>query len=149
METTFKKISRKTGKKETGCKCQSCKAQCHHPCLGTPEDMFKILGNGYADRVMLIHWAGAINLGVYDKDVPMYTPLYDKEKKSCTFFTDGLCELHEKGLKPTEGRLSHHSTSGENFNPKKSVGWAVAKEWLSVSNDEVKEMIAKYIKPKE
>lgn len=49
----------------------------------------------------------------------------------CTFRRDdGLCELHDKGLKPTEGTLSHHSIRMDNFNPKKSISWLVAKEWL-------------------
>lgn len=52
----------------------------------------------------------------------------------CTFFHDGLCELHDKGLKPTEGRLSHHSLSLDNFNPRKSVAWLVAKQWLDVAS---------------
>jgi hypothetical protein len=27
----------------------------------------------------------------------------------CVFHKDGLCELHELGLKPLEGRLAHHT----------------------------------------
>lgn len=27
----------------------------------------------------------------------------------CTFFSAGLCTLHALGLKPLEGRISHHS----------------------------------------
>ena len=146
METTIEKISRKTGKKPIECKCNKCKMQCSHPCLGTPEDMLKIIGAGYEKRVMKILWTGAINLGLTDKEIPMITPLYDKEKKTCTFFTNGLCELHDSGLKPTEGKLSHHSTELNEFNKKKSIGWAVAKEWMSVSDEEVKELVDKYVK---
>ncbi len=130
-ETTFEKISRKTGKKQTNCKCNLCKSQCHHPCLGTPEDIFNIAKAGYGDRLMVIEWTGAIDFGLHDKPIQMVSPIFDKKKDSCTFFTDGLCELHEKGLKPTEGKLSHHSTELSKFNVKKSIGWAVAKEWLN------------------
>lgn len=141
METTFQKISRKTGKKPSNCKCELCKRQCIHPCLGTPEDMLRILGAGYQNRVMFIKWAGALNMGVHDSDIPMLTPLLDEQKFACTFFTDGLCELHALGLKPTEGRLSHHSTAITTFNPKKSIGWAVAKEWLKLDFEDFKKKL--------
>lgn len=146
MESTFEKISRKTGKKPISCKCNLCKMQCHHPCLGTPEDMIKIIGAGYQDRVMQIRWAGGVNMGVYDADIPMITPLYDEKKQSCTFFNNGLCDLHDKGLKPTEGKLSHHSTNIQNFNVKKSIGWNVAKEWLKINDKEIKQLVDKYVK---
>lgn len=140
-ESTLDKISRKTGKKQTNCKCQLCKSQCRHPCLGTPEDIAKLINTGYSNRLMIINWAGAQDLGVYNKDVAMVTPKLDKEKGACTFFTDGLCELHDLGLKPTEGRLSHHSTELQKFNPKKSIGWAVAKEWLNKPKEYFQKML--------
>lgn len=64
----------------------------------------------------------------------------------CTFFTaDGLCELHALGLKPTEGRLSHHSIRIDNFRASKSVSWAVVQEWLSPDNaDTVAEVTRRY-----
>jgi hypothetical protein len=145
METTFEKISRKTGRKPINCKCELCKTQCKTPCLGTPEDMFKIIGAGYTDRVALTTWKAGMLLGVIDRPVQMIQPLFDKVKGTCTFFTNGLCELHDKGLKPTEGRLSHHSTTAETFNPKKSLSWAVAKEWLNISVNTVSEMIETYV----
>lgn len=40
--------------------------------------------------------------------------------------------LHDRGLKPTEGRLSHHSIKLDNFVPKKSLAWLVAKEWIKL-----------------
>ena len=58
------------------------------------------------------------------------------------FYHNGLCELHDKGLKPTEGRLSHHSTRLDNFKASKSISWNVAKEWLSEENAEVIERVA-------
>ena len=57
------------------------------------------------------------------------TPLFDKDKQACTFFTNGLCELHDSGLKPTVGKLSHHTTKLEDFNPKKSIAKFVLDEW--------------------
>lgn len=127
METELEKIMRKTSAKVVSCKCQLCKKQCDHPCLGTPSDIKKIIEAGFQDRLMPIIWTGAKNLGITDKEVPMVVPKQCQITGKCTFFKDGLCELHDLGLKPTEGRLSHH---GRKWNPKKSIGWAVAKTWL-------------------
>ena len=64
----------------------------------------------------------------------------------CTFYHDGLCELHDKGLKPTEGRLSHHSMRLDNWTPKKSISWNVAKEWEDEDNAPVLEEILDELK---
>ena len=42
-ETQLQRIIRKTGRKPVQCKCQLCKQQCHTPCLGTPQDILKII----------------------------------------------------------------------------------------------------------
>ena len=124
--------------KPSNCKCNLCKTQCNAPCFGTPEDMMKIIGAGYSDRVMAVKVEG----------VQILAPLYDKDKKTCTFFNDGLCELHNSGLKPTVGKLSHHSTSLDKFNPKKSIHKFVMEEWKSISENEIKELVGKYIAAK-
>lgn len=127
MESELEKIIRKTSAKVSFCKCVECKKQCDHPCLGTPTDIQNLINAGYENRLMPIIWTGAKELGITDKEVPMTVPLQDPITGKCTFFKNGLCELHDKGLKPTEGKLSHHSRK---WNPKKSIGWAVAKTWL-------------------
>ena len=60
-----------------------------------------------------------------------------RENGYCTFFRDGLCELHEAGLKPTEGRLSYHTITVENLKFGRSLSWNVAREWLNGRNDAV------------
>lgn len=132
METTLQKIIRKTGKKITQCKCHQCRKQCAHPCIGTPDDMVRIAAAGYKDRLNEISWETGITFGLCNQPIIMVAPVYDQAKKSCTFFTNGLCELHHLGLKPTEGKLSHHSTTAETFNPRKSIAWACAKEWIKL-----------------
>lgn len=59
----------------------------------------------------------------------------------CTFYHDGKCELHDKGLKPTEGKLSHHTIKLDNWDPKRSISWLVAKEWLDMP-EEIKSLIS-------
>lgn len=130
-ESTFSYIMRKSGRKPMACSCEKCKSQCHTPCLGTPEDILNIIKAGYADRLAVTEWAAGILMGVCDDIVPMVQPTI--VNGWCTFYHDGLCELHESGLKPTEGKLSHHSIRIDNFVPKKSLSWLVAKEWLSAN----------------
>lgn len=55
----------------------------------------------------------------------------------CTFLTEkGLCELHELGLKPTEGRLATCKGSCEGLHEAVAQSWdnkesqIFAKEWL-------------------
>lgn len=118
-ETTFDRIVRKSGMKPIECKCNLCKMQCKAPCLGTPEDMDKILAAGYGDRLE----------GITVEGLAIIRPKLDRKKDACTFFTNGLCELHDAGLKPTVGKLSHHSTTAQSFNHKKSIHKFVMDEW--------------------
>lgn len=131
-ESQLQRIIRKTGHKPIQCKCKLCQQQCHTPCLGTPQDILKLIKAGYADRLSWSDWTVGIIMGVTDHVVGMVQATVNVEW--CTFFNNGLCELHDKGLKPTEGRLSHHSTQIENFLPKKSISWNVAKEWEDEDN---------------
>ena len=127
-ESTFSYIMRKSGRKPTVCGCQKCQSQCHTPCLGTPEDIMKLIEAGYGSRLASTAWAAGIVMGVTDRPVEMIQAIQE-DNGFCTFFHDGKCELHDLGLKPTEGRLSHHSIKIDNFNPKKSLSWLIAKEW--------------------
>jgi hypothetical protein len=68
-------------------------------------------------------------MGVHDKPIIMVQPNYDEDKGACTFFVNGLCQLHELGLKPTEGKLSHHNDQPVR-NKNKILAWVVAKTWL-------------------
>ncbi len=146
MESEFHKIIRKTGKKPVQCKCQDCKKQCSvSPCLGTPSDIEKIIDAGHGDKIFLTHWAAGILLRATKDIVRMYQA-NNIPNHGCVFFKDGLCELHEKGLKPTEGRLSHHSQQMHNLEPRKSIGWNVAKTWLDPENAPTISRIQKKLK---
>ena len=133
IKPTFHYISQKSGRKPTNCKCEKCKSQCHTPCLGTPEDIIKLIDAGYKDRLSPTLWAVGMLMGLTDKPIKMIQARRE-DSGWCTFFHNGLCELHDSGLKPTEGRLSHHSIKIDNFVPKKSLSWLVAREWLPFQN---------------
>lgn len=130
---TFNHIMKKSGRKPTVCQCERCKSQCHTPCLGTPEDIEKLIDSGYGNRLAVTEWCVGMVLGLTARPIHMIQAKV--EDGWCTFYHNGLCELHDKGLKPTEGRLSHHSIRIDNFDPKKCLSWLVAKEWLPLQSE--------------
>lgn len=143
METIFEKIIRRTGRKPVQCKCRKCKEQCKTPCLGTPDDILRLIQAGYKDKLARTTWCMGILLGRINIPVPMVQAI--QTASGCVFFKDGLCELHDAGLKPTEGKLSHHSIKPENFKFNKSLSWNVAKEWLNEDNRETIRLIFRVI----
>lgn len=137
-EDIRKKIIRKTGRKPIDCKCEQCKNQCRTPCLGTPEDIKKLIDAGYEESLMATQWAVGLVLGKLDYTIPMVQAI-QKENGWCIFYDNGLCTLHNLNLKPTEGRLSHHSIKPENYVFSKGLAYNVAKEWLSNDNRQIVE----------
>ena len=150
----LQRIMIKTGRKPIECKCHLCKRQCQTPCLGTPQDILQLMDAGYIDRLKPTIWAAGVVMGLTSEPVP----LIQAERLGrdfdgmgvnghCTFQReDGLCELHDKGLKPTEGRLSHHSIKIDNWKTTKSISWAVVQEWLDPQNADVVEEVARRYK---
>lgn len=144
-ESEATRIARKSGRKFTNCKCNKCKSQCQTPCLGTPEDIEKLIDAGYASELCRTEWASGIIMGVTTELIPMIQA--EATDAGCIFFKDGLCELHDLGLKPLEGRLSHHSIKIDNFNPKKSLAWLIAKEWIDERNADTIQRIKEKLIP--
>ena len=134
-ESTWEKIARRTGRKPISCKCQKCQDQCRHTvCLGTPEDIEKLIQAGYIDRLIKTYWGAGMIFGHLSYPILMIQA--QETDGGCTFFRNGLCELHDINLKPTEGRLSHHTLKVDNWTFKKSIAWNVAKEWIDPHNAE-------------
>lgn len=95
------------------CVCETCTKMCERePCWGTPEEIQRIIEAGYGDKLCPEPWDG-INI------IPMRKMEYygvDSEsdiryQMSCIFLENQKCILHEKGLKPIEGKLAHCSSS--------------------------------------
>lgn len=100
--------------KETTCSCRDCVKMCEdRPCWPIPEEAEKLINAGYADKLMLDYWVGG---GPNDEDIHILGPAtVGREGRHapfipygrCTLLTDkGLCPLHDKGLKPFEGRMA-------------------------------------------
>ncbi len=94
------------------CTCHVCQAMCQQrPCWPTPDEAIAIIDAGFGPRLMLDYWAGDENthrdilcpaIVGYERRGAPYWP-----RGRCTFLTsDNLCELHDLGLKPHEGRLA-------------------------------------------
>lgn len=132
-KATDDKIIRLTGRSPVSCRCRFCKAQClRAPCLGTPQDIWMLIEAGYKDKLAVTMWGVGMIIGALSYSIPMIQIV--ETPAGCVFFENGLCQLHDLGLKPTEGRLSHHSIKEENFDFSKSLSWNVAHEWLDEKN---------------
>ena len=132
-ENVLQKIIRKTGRKPSVCKCQACKNQCRTPCLGTPHDILKLIEAGYMENLKPTYWCVGLILGKLNYSIAMVQAEQTNEGW-CVFHKDGLCQLHDLGLKPTEGRLSRHDIKPENYVFSKGLAYNVAKEWLDSRN---------------
>lgn len=71
METALQRIIRKTGRRPVECRCRLCRQQCRIPCLGTPEDILRLLKAGYRERLAPTRWAVGLLLGKIPYIVPM------------------------------------------------------------------------------
>jgi hypothetical protein len=132
-EKSLQRIMRKTGRKPVSCKCRLCKEQCRTPCLGTPEDILSLIEAGHGDKLYLTEWCVGIFVGKLYYSIRMVQALQTAD--GCVFrMEDGLCLLHDSGLKPTEGKLSHHSITKENFKFSRGLAYNVAQEWMDEKN---------------
>ena len=136
-EKMNQRVMRLTHKKPVTCRCRQCRTQCEGaPCLGTPLDIKKLIDNGYTDRLEVSLNYGGMLVGAIDHPVRLVTAKTPEGK--CIFFTsERLCELHDLGLKPLEGRLSHHSTTAANFRPGRSIAVNIMREWENPDNAEL------------
>lgn len=139
-ESVLQKIVRKTGRKPSACRCEACRNQCRTSCLGTPDDILRLIEAGYAHKLAITYWCVGMVLGRLAYLIVMVQAI-TADNGWCVFHHYGLCELHDQGLKPTEGRLSHHSITKENYTFSKGLAYNVAKEWLEKDNFVVIEKI--------
>src|SRR5687768_15202167 len=127
---------RPTDRKPSECSCISCKTMCiQSPCFGTPEEIEKLMNEGYTNRLSLAsHYAQDSGEMYY-----MVQPKSVLTAHGCTFqnLGTGLCELHDKGLKPLEGRLAHHAFSDDGLREH------VCKTWRTLAGIRIITMFVK------
>lgn len=119
-----------SGTRPCQCSCDKCKSLCRTPCIGTPDDINALLGAGYGDRLATTLWGVGMVLGLTSRPIRMIQPAL-AENGWCTFRRpDGLCELHEKGLKPLEGKLASCRPKPAGWNIEKDFSWLIAQTWI-------------------
>lgn len=99
-------IIKESGTVVSECACERCKSMCKTPCIGTPDDILNLIEAGYSDKLSATLWATGMVLGTHKEPVQIIAPKMNKSTGLCAFNVNGLCELHDKGLKPLEGKLS-------------------------------------------
>lgn len=122
----------------TECSCDVCKAMCKvSPCMGTPEDIQKIIDAGYKDKLLLSLWVDPKNP---ETPMPAIAPINGPH--GCVFQDkSGLCELHAAGLKPTEGKLAIHDTMDNGL--RRTIGYT----WISEAGISVLEQFTPGLAP--
>lgn len=132
--------------KETTCSCQKCVSMCKdRPCWPTPEEAERLIENGFADKLMLDWWCGG---GEGDTDIYLLGPAIEGHEGQrapywpwgrCNLLTkDGLCSLHDKGLKPLEGRAASCKTNKPKLHGFVAMTWncdlgrAVVAKWKTM-----------------
>ena len=106
------------------CSCKKCQGMCEaRACWATPAEAQAIIDAGLGHRLMRDWWCGSPIVKKDDdyNDTSLLVPAQVGHegqdasssifpKGRCTFLSDdGLCFLHDLGLKPSEGRKAIHS----------------------------------------
>lgn len=132
--------------KETECTCHDCKMMCKQQvCFPTPDDVIKLVEAGYGEKLHLsvvAHYRSqleaVIAIGKFGSDfskinlVPVIIQQRKKENGSCIFLDENeLCQLHNLGLKPTEGKLAIHNDFNSNLR------YEIEELWLQPENKHV------------
>lgn len=118
------------------CNCNNGVRMCYKtPCMGTVDDLEKLIDAGYAKNLMLDFWMGRDPNGMservqktmdpglvdsyvnnpFEENVPYLVPaLKGHEGKitsmgktgTCNLLVDNKCSVHDKGLKPIQGQTA-------------------------------------------
>lgn len=148
--TEFESIEELSGQRSHECKCEGCQEMCKRcPCLGTPDDIARLIREGYIHQLVLTHWTAGYSFGVPGIDMVQLA----FNEHGCVLFHGGLCTIHHTGLKPTEGKLAIHGSFKVGAEKaRKSPVTLVALTWLSPYNRRTIEWIEKcmlrYLKAK-
>lgn len=124
---------------QVSCSCQSCKSMCSNSvCLPKPEEARALIRAGYANRLGVYvfddgrGYVAPATKGHEGKTLP------HTNVGGCTFqSSDGLCELHDRNLKPFEGRMSCHDR------PYQSIRIEAISSWKGRQFDSVRASLEK------
>lgn len=141
-EEVYLRIARQVGRQNVSCNCERCRAMCQRtPCLGTPHDILALIDAGYEKDVCYTEWAAGMLMGHTTQPIPM-VQIRNRADGSCVLYNEGLCELHDNGLKPTEGKLASHDATVRELQKEYNLTYQVAIEWTKEENFGIIEEIA-------
>lgn len=132
------------------CSCNHCKMMCYvSPCFPTPDDVINLINAGYEDQLAPTLYIDLSKIQKYQVIAPKSKAmLYTKEDgeqvllHKCNFLNENnLCSLHDKGLKPTEGRLAKCGNSEEKA---VQLRVAVCNTWTNIDQKEKAEKLFKF-----
>lgn len=123
-------------RKETQCSCILCKSMCSRsPCVPTPAEASRLIDEGFADSLALSKWTDPLTGKEYVFVAPKIADT------GCVFFNDQhLCDLHDRGLKPLEGRLASHNYEDNRLRK------FVSEKWCSKAGIKIMERIEPEVK---
>ena len=142
------------------CSCTTCQGMClHRPCWGTPAEMQALINAGHGGKLMLNFWqpdermvdsvsgdkvyilqpATRLHEGRWAPEIGFEGYMLwvkglqqDPFTWPCAFLSPKrLCQLHDAGLKPIEGRLASclPENSAAPGGPRNNVHFEVAQTW--------------------
>lgn len=125
--------------------CSGCQVginMCKHcPCIGTPEEMYAI-AKEYPERL-----AGTILVMI---PASIIAPKR-KVNGECPFLEDNLCILHDKGLKPSEGRKACCNNPLKGIDLQRTVAntWPISLQQRLLAEDNPVPVFIEIMKKKE
>jgi len=119
---------------------------CKRPCWPTPAGAKALIDAGYGNRLMLDYWAGSPAGRETENNTYILCPASPgREGDSAPFWPNGgcvfqnqngLCELHDLGLKPEEGQRATCKSDNDGLHQEIAVTWenaeaqALVDEWI-------------------
>lgn len=126
-------IAEITPAKPSQCDCLDCQHLCTvTPCIGTPEDIARLLTQGLRPLLVRTLWLAGLPIGIPGIEM---VQINARPCGACPLLADGRCIIHP--IKPTGGRLASHVPSRLDQNP----DTAVALTWTAPHNRQLVEML--------
>lgn len=131
--TPSEDILKQCNAKVSNCCCDVCKSMCYQcPCIGTPLEMQNIVQAGFHRDVMITKLANPIVINKYGHPITILAINFDEKKGHCSMLENGLCKLHNLGLKPLEGRTAICNSEKETTMASYRVYTAICDEWIKL-----------------
>lgn len=129
MGATYEQLTKRL---PPACTCDACQMDCTMPCWGTPAEIRRLIDAGHGARLTLELWTKQPPVEFLTPALKgsegQRAPAKPYSRAGCTFWTEAhLCQVHDAGLKPLEGKLSHHHPALK----KRNVDGLTLRRWIA------------------